>query len=149
MNQAQRNEHIQHARAELRAGRPVLCWWPTPGTRGEHVTRVMLSEIHHFAQHMVPLDSVMFVWQMPAPEPVRMLKVEHPPEPELTPGAKAEAFLLATLTPDAMPALEVQRLADAVGIKPRTLRRTRERMKIRVFKKGREARYWELPGTED
>jgi hypothetical protein len=85
----------------------------------------------------------------PPPRPVVVPKSQTAALVELTPGAKAEAFLLATLTPDAMPALEVQRLADAVGIKPRTLRRTRERMKIRVFKKGREARYWELPGTED
>jgi hypothetical protein len=145
MNQEQRNEHIQHARSELRAGRTVMARWPTPGTRGQHTTRVMLAGIQDFATHMVPFDAVTFEWAVPVVE----VPAEVVVEPELTPGQKAEAFLVEQLTPDPVPANEVKRLAELAGIKPRTLRRTRERMKIRVFKKGRDCWCWELPGEED
>jgi hypothetical protein len=141
MNQAQRNQHIQHARAEIRAGRPVMATWLTPGTGGQHVTRVVLTAIQHFAQHMVPLDAVDFVWPVAVVEPV----VEPVPvEPELTPGEKAEVFLRNVLAIDPVPALEVQRLADAADIKPKTLRRTRERLNVRCFKRG-GCWWWELP----
>jgi hypothetical protein len=91
----------------------------------------------------VPLDcELTFQEQAPVAEPV--------PAVELTPGQRAEALLRDVLTPDARPALEVQRLAGEAGIKMRTLRRTRERMDVRVFKKGRDAWYWELPlGSEE
>jgi hypothetical protein len=98
MNQEARNQHIQHARSELRAGRPVMARWPTPGTRGQHVTRVMLTGMHHFAQHMVPLDAVEFEWPGPVIEVVVEVAV---PEPVLSAGERAKAFLLAGAFPRA------------------------------------------------
>jgi hypothetical protein len=90
----------------------------------------------------------------PAPElelpesitPVPAQAVAEPiePVPELTPGQKAEAFLRDALVPDVRPALEVQRLAGEAGIKARTLRRTRERMKVRCFKRAGHW-WWEIP----
>jgi hypothetical protein len=48
MNQETRNLHIQHARAELRAGRPVMARWPsitvalkTSESMGNHDSKVV------------------------------------------------------------------------------------------------------------
>jgi hypothetical protein len=64
-----------------------------------------------------------------------------------TPGAKAEALLREVLAVDPVPATEVQRLAANASIAARTLRRARERMKVRVFKRAGQW-WWELPDSE-
>jgi hypothetical protein len=91
--------------------------------------------------HVEPRRSPYYVPPPPVPvaEPV-------PAEPvaELAPGAKAEAFLRDVLVPDPVPATEVQRLAANASIAPRTLRRARERMNVRTFKRAGQW-WWEFP----
>jgi hypothetical protein len=83
----------------------------------------------------------------PPPVPVAE-PVPAEPVAELAPGAKAEAFLRDVLAVDPVPATEVQRLAENASIAARTLRRARERMNVRVFKKS-GCWWWALPGWED
>jgi hypothetical protein len=87
-------------------------------------------------------------YYVPPPEPVAVALPVETPRPELTPGQRAEALLREVLAVDPVPATEVQRLAENASIAVRTLRRARERMKVRVFKKGAQW-WWELPGEED
>jgi hypothetical protein len=70
--------------------------------------------------------------------------VEFVPEPVLTAGRKAEAFLLDALTPDALPALQVQAMAEAEGIAIRTLRRVAKRIGVVKTKEGRGGWSWRL-----
>jgi hypothetical protein len=90
--------------------------------------------------HVEPRRSPYYVPPPPVPvvEPVQAVE----PAIELTPGQRAEALLRDVLTPDPVPATEVQRLAANASIAARTLRRARERMKVQVFKKGRGAGSW-------
>jgi hypothetical protein len=98
--------------------------------------------------HVEPRRSPYYV-EPPEPIAPKVPVVEPVPgEPELTPGQKAEKFLRDVLVPDPVPALEVQAMAKDASIALRTLRRARERMNVRVFKKGAQW-FWELPGSED
>jgi hypothetical protein len=63
-----------------------------------------------------------------------------------TPSEAATAFLRSTLI-DAMPALEVQRLARAAGVKERTLRRASKKIGVRTFKRS-GCWWWELPDED-
>jgi hypothetical protein len=80
------------------------------------------------------------------PEPPKLVPELVPAEPvaELTPGAKAEAFLRDVLVPDPVPALKVQAMAKDASIAPRTLRRARERLNVRTFKRAGQW-WWEIP----
>jgi hypothetical protein len=147
MNQETRNQHIQHARAELRAGRPVTATWPTPGTRGQHVTRVALTEIHHFAQYMVPLDAVVFEW--PEPEPaVEVVVVETAVEPARRLVDVAAEWLERALVPDGLPSVEAAQRAVAAGITLSTLKRACKALGVRKVKNGRAEWWWKLPEEE-
>jgi hypothetical protein len=85
----------------------------------------------------------------PPPRPVMVPVAEVPAEPvvEPTPGQRAEAFLQEVLTPDAVPALKVQAMAKDASVAARTLRRARERMKVRTFK--RSGVWWWQLAAED
>ncbi len=57
-------------------------------------------------------------------------------------------WLREVLVPDAVPVLRVEELAGQAGIKPRTLRRAREKARVQTFK--RAGVWWlKLPGDED
>jgi hypothetical protein len=80
------------------------------------------------------------------PPPVKspVVEAEFVPVPVLTAGQKAEAFLLDALTPDPVPALQVQAMAEAAGIALRTLRRVAKRIGIVKVKQGRGGWAWRL-----
>jgi hypothetical protein len=82
----------------------------------------------------------------PVVEPVPVVPVVEP-----TPGQRAEALLRDVLAVDPVPANEVKRLADAAGIKPRAIRNARQRMGVKVLKRGRGigAWLWALKDWED
>jgi hypothetical protein len=86
-----------------------------------------------------PVNSPYYV-----PPPVQAVAEPVGPVVELAPGQRAEALLRDVLAVDPVPATEVQRLAANAQVKPRTLRRTRERMGIRVFKRAGQW-WWEIP----
>jgi hypothetical protein len=95
--------------------------------------------------HVEPRRSPYFI---PPVEPPVAEVVVAAPVVKLTPGQRAEALLRDVLTPDPVAATEVQRLAENASIAARTLRRARERMNVRVFKKS-GCWWWALPGWED
>jgi hypothetical protein len=132
MNQVLRNIEIQRARTELMAGKSVTAKWLTPHSGG-HVTRVVLTELHHFNMYMVPFDAAEFEF-----ERVRVveaeLQPETPVEPELGPGERARRFLLAELAIDPVPSLTLQARAKAAGIAWRTIRNVQKAVGVKVFK---------------
>jgi hypothetical protein len=82
----------------------------------------------------------------PVPEPVVVVLVE--PAVEVLPVDAAVAFLLATLTPDAVLVKDVEAMAERASIKPRTLRRARVKAKVQTYKRG--GQWWlKLPDDED
>jgi hypothetical protein len=71
--------------------------------------------------------------------PSQHVPVEAVAEPvvELTPGERAEAFLVEQLTPDPVPTVTLQAKAKAQGISWVTVRRIMKLLGVRVFKDGR------------
>jgi hypothetical protein len=138
MNQEQRNADIQRARSELTAGRPVTAKWLTPHSGG-HVTRVVLTEGHHWHQFLVPLDAVSFEFEAPV-----VVVKPVPTERVLTAGDAAIAFLRSVLAEGPIPTLRLEERAEAAGHSWSTIRRLRHKAGAEVFKDGPGAWCWRL-----
>lgn len=141
MNQETRNEHIQRARAEIAAGRPVLAHWPMPGSRGQHTTRVVLTEMHHFNTMLVPFDAVEFEFAQVVPT----VAAEPAVEPARRLVDVAADWLERALVPDGLPSVEAAQRAVAAGITLSTLKRAAKALGVRKVKNGRAEWWWKLP----
>jgi hypothetical protein len=109
-------------------------------------TRSRMAEPPPYVAVHDPREPVRSPYYVPKP-PVAEPKSQPATLVELTPGQRAEALLRDVLAVDPVPATEVQRLAENASIAARTLRRARERMKVRVFKKA-GCWWWALKENE-
>jgi hypothetical protein len=86
---------------------------------------------YHIPSQHVPVEA--------AAEPV--------PEPVLTPGERAKAWLAAELAVDPVPSLELQERARKAGITLSTLRRVAKQVPVEVYRDAAQW-YWRLPDKD-
>jgi hypothetical protein len=83
----------------------------------------------------------------PVPVPVVPLEPVPPPPPRKAVDVAVD-WLREALTPDAVPVLRIEELAGEAEIKPRTLRRARDKAGAQTYKHG--GVWWlKLPDEED
>jgi len=114
----------------------------TPGATDGHMTRGVVREAHLF-NHV----SAEATFLLPDPTPIDDVPVP-PAAPVLSAGQKAEAWLLTTLTPDALPSLQVIAEAKAAGIAPTALKRAKKALGVLAERQGRGAWFWRLPSED-